>query len=162
MIPSDHFVRFYNEVFKFLAQAGESHLTDFWREIGRHQESHCLKLFRENGLQGMYDYWERIRIEENCDLQMTLLDDHVEMDMRKCPSLTKNMDNDADCFERYCDHCPGWIGHVLTAAGYWMVYDVIDRRQPRCVNYIYQDRTTAEQKLRELRQSGHALVFTNF
>ena len=78
MIPSDHFVRFYNEVFKFLDQAGPGELEKFWQEIGRHQERHCLELFRTKGLQGMYDYWEHIRIEENCDLRMSLFDDHLE------------------------------------------------------------------------------------
>ena len=82
--------------------------------------------------------------------------------MRKCPSLTKNMDNDAACFERYCDHCPGWVGRVLTAAGYWMVYDMIDRQKPQCCNYIYKNQADAERKRQELKQCGHELLFTNF
>ena len=67
MIPSDHFVRFYNEVFKYLENAGEGELQKYWLEISHHQERHCLELFKTKGLQGMYDYWEHIRIEENCD-----------------------------------------------------------------------------------------------
>jgi len=161
MIPSDHFVRFYNEVFKFLDHAEPGALEEFWQEIGRHQERHCLEIFQSQGLQGMYDYWEHIRIEENCDLKMSLFADHVEMDMQKCPSLKKAKDNDAACFERYCDHCPGWIGHVLTAAGYWMVYDLIDRNKPQCRNYIYKNRADAERKQQELTQQGHDLLFTN-
>ena len=43
MIPSDHFVRFYNEVFKFLDNQGG--LEAYYEEISRHQELHCLQLF---------------------------------------------------------------------------------------------------------------------
>ena len=37
MIPSDHFVRFYNEVFKALEDKGHSHIVAYWRELGRIQ-----------------------------------------------------------------------------------------------------------------------------
>ena len=58
MIPSDHFVRFYNEVFKFLDERGD--LEEYYQEISRHQELHCLELFREKGLQGVYEYYQKI------------------------------------------------------------------------------------------------------
>ena len=70
MIPSDHFTRFYNEVFKFLEKQGEEDLQAYWLEISKNQEKHTLELFREKGLQGMYEYWDHIRIEENCDLDL--------------------------------------------------------------------------------------------
>ena len=45
MIPNDHFVKFYNEIFKFLeTQAGDA-LQDYWLTISKHQELHCLELF---------------------------------------------------------------------------------------------------------------------
>ena len=47
MIPSDHFVRFYNEVFKFLDE--KNGLDEYYRQISCHQELHCLELFREKG-----------------------------------------------------------------------------------------------------------------
>ena len=72
MIPSDHFTRFYNEVFKFLEKQGEEDLQAYWLEISKNQEKHTLELFREKGLQGMYEYWDHIRIEENCDLDLKL------------------------------------------------------------------------------------------
>ena len=49
MIPSDHFVRFYNEVFKFLDE--HDGLNEYYQEISRHQDFHCLELFRTKGLQ---------------------------------------------------------------------------------------------------------------
>ena len=41
MIPSDHFVRFYNEVFNMLQEKGHEHLVAYWRELGRLQ---CVEL----------------------------------------------------------------------------------------------------------------------
>ena len=161
MIPSDHFVRFYNEVFKFLDKQGGGALEKYYLEIGRHQEIHCLELFKAKGLQGMYDYWEHIRIEENCDTTLDLQPDCLTLTMHKCPSLSKVMDNDASCFEGYCDHCPGWVGHVLDKAGYWMVYDMIDRRKPICCLRIYEKRDDAAEKERELLKDGHSFVITN-
>ena len=161
MIPSDHFVRFYNEVFKFLDHAGPGTLEAFWAEIGRHQERHCLKLFREKGLAGMYEYWDHIRREENCDMDIVLTDDSIELKMKKCPSLSKNLDNDAGCFERYCDHCPAWDCHIMTAAGYWLVYDLVDRRRPQCREFVFKERSKALRKFHELQRAGCKLLVTN-
>ena len=63
MIPSDHFVRFYNEVFKFLDE--NNGLTEYYQEISKHQDFHCLELFRSRGLQGVYEYYCVISKEEN-------------------------------------------------------------------------------------------------
>ncbi len=65
-------------------------------------------------------------------------------------------------FERYCDHCPAWIGHVVGKAGFCMVYDVIDRAVPQCRNYIFQNKASAVKKRDELHMQGHQLLFTNF
>ena len=107
MIPSDHFTRFYNEVFKFLETQGEQALQNYWLEISKNQERHTLDLFKEKGLEGMRDYWNQIRMEENCDLEIDLQEEHLELRMKACPSLGKVLDNDAEPMERYCDH---WAG----------------------------------------------------
>ena len=87
MIPSDHFVRFYNEVFKFLDEKND--LEAYYLHISRHQELHCLELFRDKGLPGIYEYYLKIRKEENCDLEMELKEHELDFFMRKCPSLSK-------------------------------------------------------------------------
>ena len=91
MIPSDHFVRFYNEVFKFLDAKGG--LDEYYETISAHQEFHCLKAFSENGLQGVYDYYQKIYKEENCVGHTILKGHELELDMGKCPSLSKALDN---------------------------------------------------------------------
>ena len=137
MIPSDQFVRFYNEVFKFLDSEGEGALDAYYREVSEQQEMPCLELFRREGLAGMKAYWDRIAVEENCDLSCELYPDRLELVMLRCPSLTKAKDNDAGAFPRYCDHCPGWIIPLLEKAGYCCEYNIIDRTLPQCCMKIY-------------------------
>lgn len=144
MIPSDHFVRFYNEVFKFLEERGEKDLHDYWLEISRHQEMHCLELFKTKGLKGMVEYWTHIKEEENCDMTIREFEDHIEFEMNKCPSLSKVLDNDALPMERYCDHCPGWCISLIRKAGFYPVYDLISRKEPRCRCSIFKNEKDAE------------------
>lgn len=137
MIPSDQFVRFYNEVFKFLESQGGTALADYYRVVSEQQEMHCLALFKSQGLAGMKAYWDRIAVEENCDMRGTLYPDRFELVMRRCPSLGKALDNDAGVFPRYCDHCPGWVIPLLEKAGFHCEYDMIDRAVPQCRMTIY-------------------------
>lgn len=149
MIPSDHFVRFYNEVFKFLESRGEGDLEAYWLTISRHQERELIPLFREKGFPGMKAYWDRIAFEENCDLETKYDDRHFELSMRKCPSLTKAMDNDAGATRRYCDHCPGWIGPIMDKLGFYAVYDMKSRTVPQCRISVFACRGDAENAERE-------------
>ena len=51
MIPSDHFVRFYNEVFKYLESCGgKDALLRYYERISANQEAHCLDMFKARGL----------------------------------------------------------------------------------------------------------------
>ena len=151
VIPSDHFVKFYNEVFKFLDRRGNGELEKYYQLVSRNQEFHCLELFREKGLAGMYEYWEHIRIEENCDMVNFLEADCYHSKMSVCPSLSKVMDNDGGACLKYCDHCPGWILPLMTKAGFFVVYNIIDRQKCECEFFAWQDRKKAEEKLNELR-----------
>lgn len=137
MIPSDHFVRFYNELFKFLETLPPEEMQAYYSSISAHQEMHTLAMFKEKGLQGMYDYWSHIRFEENCELEMELHDDCLIKRMKKCPSLSKVLDNDAEPCRSYCNHCPGWVLPVLEKAGYVAQYDLINHAKPCCTSVIY-------------------------
>ncbi len=152
MIPSDHFVRFYNEVFKFLDR--ENGLEGYYQEISRHQEFHCLQWFREQGLQGMHDYWDHIRIEENCDLELKLDGDILYLWMRACPSLRKALDCDAGPCEKYCDHCPGWVLPLIAKTGHWCICDLIDRKIPACEKWIFRNLEDARRHWDALLAAG--------
>lgn len=144
MIPSDHFVRFYNEVFKALQERGHKHLQAYWREIGRQQSKELVARFREGGLAECYAYWSNIAHEENCEADLTLTDDYFEFRMHRCPSLSKAMDNDASTCDRYCDHCMAWVQPVAEDAGLHVAYDMESRTEPHCVCRIYTDSEKAE------------------
>lgn len=163
MIPSDQFVRFYNEVFKFIAEKGEVELKKYYDRVSRNQEYHCLALFQEKGLQGMYEYWEHIRVEENCDMINRLEDGCYSFEFFSCPSLSKAVDNDAGPCPEYCNHCPGWILPIMTKAGVYAVYNLIDRQTPRCEMYVYTEKSRAEKKAEELKEKyGSDVILTNF
>ncbi len=145
MIPSDHFVRFYNEVFKALEEKGRKHLESYWKELGRVQTMELAEKFRQGGLRACYDYWMRIRDEENCQGHLTLTDSYFEFRMDCCPSLSKVLDNDAEPCRLYCDHCMGWIQPVMEAAGLYPVMDMSSRKEPRCVFRVYVDPESARE-----------------
>ena len=153
MIPSDHFVRFYNEVFKALDARGHEHLVAYWRELGRLQVRELAEKFRTGGFAACHEYWSRIVKEENCLAEMTLTEDYFEFRMLQCPSLAKAMDNDAAPHSHYCDHCMGWVEPVMEAAGLYAAYDIESRTEPHCVFRAYKDRNLArafEQQARVL------------
>lgn len=154
MIPSDHFVRFYNEVFKFLDE--KNGLQEYYLEISRHQEFHCLKDFREKGLQGVYDYYLKIRKEENCDLDIILNDGELILKMNTCPSLSKAIDNDAGVCPKYCLHCPGWTSPLYQKAGLYQIFDVMEIENPQCLEWLYEDPERAKAKYKELLKTHPA------
>ena len=161
MIPSDHFVRFYNEVFKFLDERNA--LEPYYREISRHQELHCLELFRKEGLKGVMKYYERIRIEENCGLELEFLPDRMISRMTLCPSLSKVLDSDAEPCPKYCDHCGGWGVPLYTKCGIYYVENVMSRTEPRCMAVRTESREVAQEAYREYLDAGYApeLIHTN-
>ena len=135
MIPSDHFVRFYNEIFKYLDERDA--LQGYYDTIVEKQKDFYLELFSTQGLQGMYDYWSRIKVEENCVMDLEIADDCFTLTMNECPSLSKVINNDAGPCEKYCDHCPGWVVPLIEGAGYVCEYNMISRTIPKCQFKVY-------------------------
>ena len=159
MIPSDHFVRFYNEVFKFLDEQNE--LQAYYEEISRHQELHCLRCFMEKGLEGMEEYWGHIRVEENCVSTSWIKDDVRYSHMKKCPSLTKVLDNDAAPCKKYCLHCIGWMAPLMTQCGFYCLkyQQALDR--PECYSAISEHRDKIEAVRQDAIRQGFKYIFSN-
>jgi hypothetical protein len=146
VLPSDHFVRMYNELFKMLEERGPEHLRRYWLEIAGLQRSLLGPYVARAGFRGMYEYWDHIRIEENCEMDLEYGEDYFHLRMVKCPSLSKNLDNDAGLCAVYCDHCAGWIVPVFESYGYHVVYDMISRSEPRCEMWVFADPEPAREK----------------
>ena len=163
MIPSDHFVRFYNEIFKYLERRGPDHLERYHQRIADKQCGTLLELFRTRGIPGMYAYWSRIRLEENCGMKLVCDgEDSMLLDMTACPSLSKVLDNDGGASLHYCDHCPGWILPLIDKAGFYCVYNMISRTEPVCQLHIFRCRKNAERCRRTLvAKYGSDVVVTN-
>ena len=150
MIASDHFVMLYNEIFKFLGQQKPDALDRYYARIADRQAFFTLDAWRRSGLDGVCAYYERIKFEENCDMDIVRLPDSVQLRMRRCPSLSKALDSDAGPCSSYCDHCPGWVLRVMGSAGFWEVYDLVSRTAPVCNEYVFVDRERARAKRDEL------------
>ncbi|NQT52328.1 hypothetical protein HQ576_09775 [bacterium] len=161
MIPSDHFVRFYNEVFNALAARGHDHLVAYWRELGRLQTAELAERFRKGGLRAAHDYWRRIFDEENCQGDTALTDDYFEFRMDHCPSLAKVLDSDAEPCPLYCDHCMGWIEPVMQASGLHAVLDMHSRTEPHCVLRVYADKEKADAFERQATLPSHPYAPTD-
>ena len=158
MIPSDHFVRYYNEVFKALEEQGIEHLAKYWDGLGELQKVELTERFRTGRLQACYDYWARILKEENCVGRLSLTDDYFEFCMDRCPSLSKVLDNDAAACKFYCDHCMGWIRPVMDAAGLYAVLDMQSRTEPHCMFRVYVDQEKAREYERQAKLPSLPLV----
>jgi hypothetical protein len=158
VIPSDHFVRYYNEVFKALEERGLDHLVSYWQEIGELQKQELAESFRQGSLQACHDYWARILKEENCVGRLTLTEDYFEFCMERCPSLSKVLDNDATACKYYCDHCMGWVRPVMEAAGLYAVLDMESRCEAHCVLRVYTDPAKAAEFQRHAKLPSLPLV----
>jgi hypothetical protein len=151
MIPSDHFVRYYNEVFKALESRGLDHLAAYWASIAELQKTELAEKFRVGQLQACYDYWARILKEESCVGRLSLTEDYFEFRMDRCPSLSKVLDNDASACKYYCDHCGGWVHPVMNAAGLFAAMDMESRTEPHCVLRVYTDSEKAAEFQRQAK-----------
>ena len=161
MIPSDHFVRFYNEVFKFLDEKGE--LDEYFARIAKNQEFFCLQQFKEGGLQGVYEYYLKIRHEENCQMDIIFEDNELIMKMTRCPSLSKAIDNDAGVCSKYCQHCLGWTQRIYDLAGLYQIFDLGDWDDPTCCEWIFDDLSKAQARFEEIAETVPAeRLYKNF
>ena len=104
-------------------------------------------------MQGVYEYYQKIYKEENCQGKVELNGHELILLMSKCPSLSKAIDNDAGVCCKYCLHCPGWTVPIYKQAGLYQVYDTMGLEKAQCCEWIYDDKELAVAKYRELLKS---------
>ena len=76
-----------NEFGEVFEGGGGDALEEYYRVVSGQQEMHCLELFKTRGLAGMKAYWDRIAVEENCEMCGTLYPDRFELVMNRCPKI---------------------------------------------------------------------------
>ncbi|MFA6815087.1 MAG: hypothetical protein WCS73_02195 [Lentisphaeria bacterium] len=81
-----------------------------------------------------------MKLEEHC----------LSSFMKKCPSLTKAIDNDAGAFPGYCNHCPGWVMPLYKKADLYKVYDLMGQDNPQCRSFLYDNLEMAKAKYEKL------------
>ena len=138
-------------------------LEKYYNQGSKTQEYHCLDLFCKKGLAGMYEYREHIRLEENCDMVNRLTDNCCSLEFFSCPGLSQVINNDAGVCPEYSSHCTGRILPIMTQAGFYAGYNLIDCKKTRCKMLICVDKEKAARKKSELaRQYDSDIILCNF
>ena len=92
-----------------------------------------------------------------------MTDNCYSFEFFSCPSLSKALDNDAGACPKYCNHCPGWILPLIKKAGCFAVYNLIDRKVPRCEMFVFLTQQEAEKKEDELiARYGRDVILTSY
>ena len=122
-----------------------------------------MQQFKEGGLQGVYEYYLKIRHEENCEMDIIFENGELIMKMTRCPSLSKAIDNDAGVCSKYCLHCLGWTQRIYNKAGLYQIFDLGECDDPTCCEWIFEDLPQARARFEELVQTVPAeRLYKNF
>jgi hypothetical protein len=119
----------YDWTFEWLrAQGGEVLLREFWDEaIHKDAQRHAAELIGKSGFAGMAEYWGHTLKHEGAGHDTTAQENVFRIDMHDCPSKGFLIRNGLSAYHDYCDHCMGWVGPMLKAAGF-----VVDHEHNHC------------------------------
>jgi hypothetical protein len=129
MIGVYDFCGHYEWTFAWLqAQGGPPLVRQYWDEaIHSDSQRHAAELILRKGIAGMAEYWGHTLNEEGAAFHTTTTEKTFRIDMHDCPSKGFLLRNHLEQFPDYCDHCMGWIGPMLKAAGF-----VVDHQHNHC------------------------------
>lgn len=120
MIGCYDFCGHYEWTFAWLeAQGGHDLVLDYWDEaIRKDSQRHAAELIETLGFEGMKQYWGHVLEEEAAGYNVSEAPGVFRIDMHSCPSKGFLIRNGLVQYRDYCDHCMGWIGGMMKAAGY--------------------------------------------
>jgi hypothetical protein len=129
MIGSYDFCGHYEWTFAWLdKQGGHELVKAYWDEAIRlDSQAHAGELIVAQGIEGMKKYWGHSLEQEAAGCEITATDKGFRIDMHECPSKGFLIRNGLEQYGDYCDHCMGWIGPLMKAAGF-----VIDHEHNHC------------------------------
>ncbi len=120
MIGCYDFCGHYEWTFAWLEEQGGHELVlDYWDEAIRgDSQRHAAELIETLGFEGMKQYWGQVLEEEGAGYEVSEWPGVFRIDMHACPSKGFLIRNGLVQYRDYCDHCMGWIGGMMRAAGY--------------------------------------------
>lgn len=120
MIGVYDFCAHYEWTFAWLEKiGGPDFLKKYWDEaIHQDSQAHAAALIGQKGFVGMQEYWGHTLVEEAAGYSITVTDSSLRIDMHECPSQGFLRRNQLHQHRDYCDHCMGWIGPMMKAAGF--------------------------------------------
>lgn len=120
MIGVYDFCGHYDWTFEWLRQAGgEALVRQYWDEaIHQDSQRHAADQVGKQGFEGMANYWGHTLKHEGAGYSTTKRERVFRIDMHECPSRGFLLRNGLGAYHDYCDHCMGWIGPMLKAAGF--------------------------------------------
>jgi hypothetical protein len=100
-------------------ERGPDFLREYWETaISRDSRRHTRAMIAAGGFDGMRQYWGQALDEEEAGYAITQDAHRFRIDMHACPSKGFLIRNGLQQYPDYCDHCIGWIGPVMAAAGF--------------------------------------------
>ena len=137
MLGVQDFIGYYDWTFEYLRQTyGEHSVWDYWGK----PKPHLIRLFRDRGLDGMYEYWYHTLEMEEAGYTLEQTGDYFRIDMFDCPSKGYLIKHGLEAYHDYCEHCMGWIGPLLGATGF--VVDHEHNHLGQCYWEMHRDTVT--------------------
>jgi hypothetical protein len=97
-------------------------LIDYWRSLGREYYDQRAAKWREGGLSAIADDWREYFLHEpGAEVQTTLADDEVQLDVKVCPAIKHLRDCGREIVPYFCEHCDHTCGSMAELAGYRFV-----------------------------------------
>jgi hypothetical protein len=115
MLGVRDFIGYYDWTFEYLRRNyGEAAVHAYWAK----PNPHLLRLFGEQGFDGMYQHWHHTLEMEEAGYHLDQTDDYFRIDMPVCPSKGYLIQHGLAAYHDYCEHCIGWIKPLLDATGF--------------------------------------------
>ncbi len=94
-------------------------LVDYWRSLGREYYGPRAAQWQEGGPQALAADWKEYFLNEpGAEVDVTIEDEVVELDIRVCPAIKYLRECGREITPYFCDHCDHTCGSMAQLAGY--------------------------------------------
>ncbi len=109
-----------NAIFRHLHDRyGKASLVDYWRALGREYYARRVERWKGGDLQVLAADWhEYFAAEPQAEVEVALVDQGVELEIKVCPAIKHLRDHGRDIVPYFCEHCDYVCGAMAEAAGY--------------------------------------------